>query len=86
MAYSKSPIIFLLHVIILVHKTSQQENKLPPTAADMTTLRQECNGGKSLSASVCLPPDYNLGEVPNIPAMIHTMFEINNIRGLESDE
>ena len=83
MAYCKSPIIFLLHVILLVHKTSQQENKLPQSGSDMTTIRQQCNGGKSLSSSVCLPPDYNLGEVPEIPAMIHTVFEINNIREID---
>ena len=83
MAYSKSPIIFLLHVITLVHKTSQQEEKLPQTAADTTTIRQECNRGKSLSSSVCLSPDYNLGEVPTIPSMIHTIFEINNIREID---
>ena len=83
MAYSKSPIIFLLHGILLVHKTSQQENKSPQSGSDMTNIRQQCYEGKSLSSSVCLPHDYNLGEVPDIPAMIHTIFEINNIRDID---
>ena len=49
----------------------------------MTNFGQQCYKGKSLSSSVCLPHDYNLGEVPDIPAMIHTIFEINNIRDID---
>lgn len=82
MAYSKLPIIFLLHVIILVHKTFQQENKLPQSTNELLS-RQECARGKSLSSSVCLPAGYNLGEVPTIPSIIHTIFEINNIREID---
>ena len=36
--------------------------------------------GKSLANSVCLPKGYNQGEIPTIPTVILTTFEINNIR------
>ena len=78
MAYSKISVIFLLHVIILVHTTFQQENKLPHYTE--INDRPDCKGGKSLSSSACLPAGYNLGEVPKIPSVIRTIFEINNIR------
>ena len=81
MAYCKLPMIFLLHGIILVHKTFQQENKVPHSSDEASGL--DCEGGKSLSSSVCLPAGYNLGEVPIIPSIVHTIFEINNIREID---
>ena len=65
-----------------MHKTFQQENKLPQSTNELLS-RQECARGKSLSSSVCLPAGYNLGEVPTIPSIIHTIFEINNIREID---
>ena len=64
-----------------MHKTFQQENKLPQSTNEPSI--QECARGKSLSSSVCLPAGYNLGEVPTIPSIIHTIFEINNIREID---
>ena len=81
MVHSKLPIIFLLHVVILVHKTFQQENKSPDFTKDLVNVK--CKNGKSLSSSICLPEGYNLGEVPAIPSIIHTIFEINNIREID---
>ena len=81
MVHSKLPIIFLLHVVILVHKTFQQENKSPDSSKDVVNVK--CKNGKSLSSSICLPEGYNLGEVPAIPSIIHTIFEINNIREID---
>lgn len=78
MVSSKPTLMYLFIVIILVHKTFQQENKLPQHTPKHDRL--DCKGGKSLSSSVCLPKEYNLGEVPTIPSVIRTIFEINNIR------
>ena len=78
MTYCPKVLIFLLHVTIFVHETFQQERNLPNDTAENGRL--DCKGGTFLSSSVCLPSGYNLGEVPAIPSIIHTKFEINNIR------
>ena len=78
MASLKSTLIVLLNVIMSVKKTSLQETKSQHSLGKNNIL--DCHGGKLLSSSVCLPAGYNLGEIPNIPSIIHTMFEINSIR------
>ena len=78
MALSNSLLVFLFVVIILADNTFQEENKLQQHTRQ--NRRLECDRGRTLSSSVCLPEGYNLGEVPMIPTTIHTIFEINNIR------
>ena len=40
----------------------------------------DCENGTLLSKSVCIPDGYLKGEVPDIPTVVNTAIEINNIR------
>ena len=42
-----------------------------------------CNNGKLLSSSVCIPYGYLQGEVPKAPTVVKTKIEINNIREVD---
>ena len=77
MVHSGPSSIFILSWVICVTSSFQHENKKHDT---QNHQRHNCNGGKSLATSVCLPKGYNLGEVPTIPIEVLTIFEINNIR------
>ena len=71
MFYIQTSSIFTLVNMMVVTFSLQHENK---------NSRLECREGTSLANSICLPKGYNQGEIPTIPTVILTTFEINNIR------
>ena len=76
------PSIFIICLFLFVTSSFQHENSLSTHQSNKNHKKkiEHCKGGKSLSTSVCLPKGYNLGEIPSIPIVILTTFEINNIR------
>jgi hypothetical protein len=51
---------------------------LPISKNEERTL--DCENGTLLSTSVCIPEGYLKEEVPEIPTVVNTKMEINNIR------
>ena len=51
------------------------------SSANVTHKQSEsgCEGGTLLSAYVCIPKGYLVGEVPEVPTIVNTRIEINNI-------
>ena len=74
--------IFIICLLLFVTSSFQHEDALSTHQNNKNHKNkiQHCKGGTSLAASVCLPKGYNLGEVPSIPIVVLTTFEINNIR------
>ena len=71
MLYIRTSSIFTLVNMMVVAFSLQHENK---------NSNIECQEGRSLANSICLPKGYTPGEIPTIPTVILTTFEINNIR------
>ena len=61
--------------------TEQQKMQQKPPSAKRDAMK--CKGGSMLTNSVCLSQHYHPGEVPLIPSIINTKFEINNIREID---
>ena len=68
--------------ILITSVNSSFQNECHTGMNDNQNFRddQNCTDGETLVSSVCLPKDYNPGEMPTIPTEVLTFFEINNIR------
>ena len=49
----------------------------------MIDANLDCDGGKLLTRSVCIPKGYRKGEVPHRPTLVRTKIEINHIRDID---
>ena len=49
----------------------------------MNDANLDCDGGKLLTQSVCIPKVYRKGEVPHRPTLVHSKIEINHIRDID---
>lgn len=55
-------------------------NSIPSSSSKNDVWRLDCQNGTLLAASVCLPEGYLKEEIPEIPTVVNTRIEINNIR------
>jgi hypothetical protein len=53
---------------------------IPSQTSKNEEMKLNCENGTLLSSSVCIPEGYLKEEVPEIPTVVNTKMEINNIR------
>ena len=53
---------------------------IPSSIYNKEDMELDCENGTLLSTTVCIPGGYLKGEVPEIPTVVNTRIEINNIR------
>jgi len=72
--------VLFVRIIMLLRITEGNNiNSLSSTNVTHKPSESGCEGGTLLSAYVCIPQGYLVGEVPEIPTTVNTRIEINNI-------
>ena len=72
--------LYLVCVYINFVKCLSANNSIPSPIHRNEEKELDCENGKLLSKSVCIPNGYLEGEVPERPTVVSTKIEINNIR------
>ena len=72
--------VLFVRIITLLRITEGNNiNSLSSTNVTHKPSESGCEGGTLLSAYVCIPQGYLVGEVPELPTIVNTRIEINNI-------
>ena len=71
--------LYLVFVYINFVKSLSANNSIPSPIHRKEENELDCENGKLLSKSVCIPKGYLKGEVPERPTVVSTKIEINNI-------
>ena len=72
--------VLFVRIIMLLRITEGNNiNSLSSTNVTHKPSEVGCEGGTLLSTYVCIPQGYLVGEVPELPTIVNTRIEINNI-------
>ena len=71
--------LYIIYVCITFGQSCNANGTLSSTSTKEES-KLDCANGILLSTSICIPDGYSKGEVPEIPTVVNTRFEINNIR------